>query len=471
MTQYIGNSFDSGVATLNLGVDKGTVINIGSKITDENLGGSTTTINDDLVVTGTTTATGQAEFTLVPHCNVVPTFSEDLTNKAYVDSRIASGGSNFFYFNYSVVSDVPIKQLGNSIVIAALQTVNTPQLGTQSIATFISDVGVPNITSIPSGIWELNQWGNAVGGHAGTLVYFFTLSTYRPSTGVTTLQGTSGNSAVISLTTPSLYFASLSLGTFAVALEDRIVIEVKSLGVGTGVNTLNSYYQDTYYSYLSCPIIEGTDLLNKNNTWTGSNSFLAVKTNTLQSNTGILTIGGDVTTTIAFTDNVTIGNMTLGTNNRINFSINSNVININTLTLGSPYTYTQFTPLTTVLPLQTNVFPDNWLRIYNKVANLGAYGSYIMTGILTFQSSSATPTTVDYIWINIGSQTVGDSTILKIRIPGGAVIDNLYKKLSVPISGQFSPGITLDTAIWASGSPSTIVLSADSSTIRFVRVG
>ena len=103
------------------------------------------------------------------------------------------------------------------------------------------------------------------------------MSTYIPSTGVTTLQGTSGTSAVISLTTPSLYFASLSL-------EDRIVIELKTLGVGTGgVNTLNSYYQDNYYSYLSCPIIEGTDLLNKNNSWTGTNSFTAgINTNLIE---------------------------------------------------------------------------------------------------------------------------------------------------------------------------------------------
>lgn len=262
-------SLTAQTSNINIGLNTFGDVSIGA-----NIGGS---VN----INGPLNSTGQATFDLAPHCVVIPTFSEDLTNKLYVDSRIASGGSNFFYFNYSVDSDLgpTEKKLGNSIVITTLQTVPTTQSGTNSIARFISDVGVPNITTIPSGIWELNQWGNAVGGHTGTLFYFFKLFTYRPSTLTFTLRGTSGNSQVIDLTTPSLYFASLSLGSFAVALEDRIVIDVFSVGVGTGgVNTLNSYYQENYYSYLSCPIIEGTDLLNKANTWTGTNSFTAATT-------------------------------------------------------------------------------------------------------------------------------------------------------------------------------------------------
>jgi hypothetical protein len=260
---YIGNDGTGTVQSSN--------ITIGFNTTGAvNIGGPNGTVNIN----------GQATFTEVPHCDVIPTFSEDLTNKLYVDSRIASGGSNFFYFNYSDNSTLgsPIKKLGNSVVISALQTVTTTQLGTNLIATFISDPGVPNITLIPSGIWELNQWGNSVGTPVGTLFYYFVLKTYRTSTAAYTTRGTSGYSQVVNLTTPSLYFASLSLGSFAVDLEDRIVIEVYSIGTGTGVNTLNSYYQDTNYSYLSCPIIEGTDLLNKNNSWTGTNSFTLATT-------------------------------------------------------------------------------------------------------------------------------------------------------------------------------------------------
>jgi hypothetical protein len=290
----IGNLQTTG--DLNIGTNVGrtstSVINIGTGSTlvnPINIGSSTS----DTTINGSLQSTGQATFDLVPHCDVIPTFSEDLTNKAYVDSRIASGGSNFFYFNYSVNSNLgsPIKQLGNSIVISTLQTVNKPALGLNSIAKFISDVGVPNITTIPSGIWELNQWGNQNNTvtPTGTIVYYFILSTYKPSTGVTTFRGTSGNSQVVDLATPNLYFASLSLGPISVDLEDRIVIEVFSLGAVTGgVNTLDSYYQGNYYSYLTCPIIEGTDLLNKNNSWTGTNGFgstVTVPTLTFPSNT------------------------------------------------------------------------------------------------------------------------------------------------------------------------------------------
>jgi hypothetical protein len=37
-------------------------------------------------------------------------------------------------------------------IVVELQNVETP------IATFITDVGFPAILTLPSGLWELNQW-------------------------------------------------------------------------------------------------------------------------------------------------------------------------------------------------------------------------------------------------------------------------------------------------------------------------
>jgi hypothetical protein len=266
-----------------------------------------------LSVDCSTTFINQVEFSdFVPHCSVVPEYGNDICNKSYVDSHIASGGANFLYFNYSVASNVnSTKQLGQSIVITTTTELNRQQLGTQLISSFITNIGIPYITTIPSGIWSLNQFGMCDGNHNGTLYYYFKLRLYKPSTSTYTELGTSGNSNTVdALTTPALYFATLSLGETNCSLEDRIVIEVWSVGVGTGSHTFNSYYQGSNYSYITCPLLTGQNLLNQNNAWTGTNSFsqpVSVQNTTYPNNSTTVPNTAYLTNYVNVSDTQTIG--------------------------------------------------------------------------------------------------------------------------------------------------------------------
>ena len=283
-----------------------------------------------------------------PHCAILPEFANDLCNKAYVDSRIASGGNNFLYFNYSIPSNpyiAPSKQLGTSIINAGLTTITIPQNGTNLISTFMTDVGVPYVTSIPAGLWELNQFGNVLDRKAGsTLFYQFVVSLYKPSTGISTVIGTSALSTDVNALVPTLYLAVAPIDTTPCALEDRIKIEVFSVGANNhAIDNIYSYYQDDYFSYLTCPLLTGANLLNLNNVWSGSNSFtnaLTAPTQTFPSNstnvatTAYLTsnyVNNSATQSIAgsktFSDTTTnIGNMVILSN-----ALNSNSINTDVL--------------------------------------------------------------------------------------------------------------------------------------------
>ncbi len=190
-----------------------------------------------------------------------------------MDTRLVNSGSGTnLYFNYSVAID-PYKQLGTSIVITSTTTINTPALGTQFIASFITDSGYPGTTTIPSGIWEINQFGRVVGGTAGVLRYFFKLFKMNLA-GTVTLLGISGYSADINTSVTDIFFAQLSIGTITLLATDRLLIEIHSLGTEMGGGpTLDSDYQNVAYSYITTPLVSGSNFLSLNNVFTGSNSF------------------------------------------------------------------------------------------------------------------------------------------------------------------------------------------------------
>jgi len=245
-----------------------------------------------------------------PHCVADPVTADDLTNKAYVDSRLVNSGSGTnLYFNYSVSDAIsPYRQLGTSIVITTQTTLNTPQAGTQTIASFITDSGYPGTVTIPSGIWELNQFGKQVGGSAGVLRYFFTLYK-RDLAGNEILLGTSGYSADINTSVTDVFFAQLTLGILTLLSTDRLIVNIFSLGTGTDVgHTLDSQFQNTTYSYITTPLVSGSNFLSLNNTFTGSNSFTNATTNI-----GSMVVSANALNSNNINTEVLIGNNLIGT--------------------------------------------------------------------------------------------------------------------------------------------------------------
>ena len=254
--------------TFSAGINTDNILPITNNL---NIGTSLTNINQK----------GQTVFTdLAPHCDVVPEYSNDLCNKTYVDSRISSGGQSFLYCNYSV--GTTIKSLGTAIIAnAAVTVINKNELGNNLIASFMTDTNVPYVTTIPAGVWELNQYGMVDQNSVGQLYYYFVLNLYRPSTATYIYLGQSLNSTNIDAEgTPSIYTCRLTRGSTACLLEDKIHISVYCIGTNSGTgHTYNSYYQGDYYSYFTCPLVSGSNLLGLTNSWVATNTF----------NTGIYT--------------------------------------------------------------------------------------------------------------------------------------------------------------------------------------
>jgi len=245
--------------------------------------------NDISSITGDLVASSQTSFSLAPHCLAIPVTAEDLTNKAYVDTRLVNSGSGVnLYFNQTVVQIAPYKQLGTSIIVTVPPTtqnvvINHPAGGTNTlIQSFITDSGFPGTVNIPSGIYVLNQYGKTnVGGTVGTLEYFFILSK-RPLVGVDVVLGTSGVSADVNTSVTDIFFAQLSLGAQTLFSTDRLIVNIYAKGTGATnpSNTLTSSYEGNTYSYITTPLVSGSNFLSLNNTFTGSNSFSQTITNT-----------------------------------------------------------------------------------------------------------------------------------------------------------------------------------------------
>ena len=376
--------------------------------------------------------------TYAPHCDVNPTFNEDLCNKLYVDSRVSSGGASFLYLNHSLSSDiVPLtyKQLGTSLVTTSTEIVTTNQLNEQLIASFITNTGVPYVTSIPSGIWELNQYGMTDGNTNGTLYYFFRLFSYNTTTNTPTPIGTSGlSSPVIAKNVPDLYFAILSTGVITLGINDRLLLQIYNIGTNTGPHTLNSYYQGENSSYFTGPLLTNANLLTSNNTWIGTNSF---------------------------------SDITLGQNKRINFFSNNTANPVDSSRiLGSFYGFTSL--LTAVLPSQSETV--KWIQIGSRTSAITA-GVYILSGYLVFEAIALT--TINYIWLNFGgAATLGDGTVARFRIPAGNIIDNVDRFITININTVFAITTTLNQVMYASASPSNVIRlrTSDTTNFRVVRL-
>ena len=285
-----------------------------------------------------------------PHCNVAPVSAVDLCNKHYVDSRLVNSGFGInLYLNYSVNAltlAVPAigtyKQLGTSIVIVSPGiTINKPQSDTQLIASFITKSGYPGTVSIPSGIWELNQFGKGLSLPdteipitepeipiiETELKYYFTLTKINLQE-EETLLGTSEYSADINTSFTDVFFAQLILEELTLFSTDQLIINIFSLGVNTMVGaTLDSYFQSTTYSYITTPLVSNSNLLSRANIFSGTNAFssgLSAPTKYFPSNTtdvattahltsyyvnnsGTQSIGGAKTFTSAITGTTYIG--------------------------------------------------------------------------------------------------------------------------------------------------------------------
>lgn len=247
---------------------------------------STTTSGDILIASacestlsigGTLTSiyqNGTTTFDNPPKCFVVANLPEDIPNKDFIDIHVSSSGSLQLFLTYQTIQTSPYRTLGTVYDTTTTGTdFYTPQLGTNLIASFLTPVGYPYITTIPSGVWTLNQYACLDGTvKSGTVQYYFKV--YKGTIGSFTLLGTSVSSLDVTTTSPTVYYCYLNLDTQTILTTDRIMIEIYTIGVDNDpASTIDNFYDNGYYSYITCPLLPGSNLLLTNNTFLGSNNF------------------------------------------------------------------------------------------------------------------------------------------------------------------------------------------------------
>ena len=217
-------------------------------------------------------------FAFSPHSSQLPVDGFDLANKAYVDATVGnrSGNGVIFYFNKSQ----PINGYGTlstSVDVSPTSNVSLTNFNTtasQLVYGFITAPSYPEITTLPLGIWNCLIWGKATN-DVGTLNYRADLYKYS-SSGVETLLFTGGLSTDINaIANPNIYACQITVNTpITLVTTDRLLVKVYAVASGVANTTvLTTYFEGNYYSYTTSSVGIGTNLLNANNNWTGTNAF------------------------------------------------------------------------------------------------------------------------------------------------------------------------------------------------------
>ena len=266
---------------------------------------------------------GQASFVVPPHCDVDPTFGNDLTNKGYVDRVVGnySGNGLSLYFNIpNAVSPItaPVTGVWSQTLSAVSPSadyyrLNSTALGTNLIAEFTTVSNFPNLSELPAGLWSMLIYGYVTGA-VGKLSYYFKLwEVDLYGNDVRRIIGDSSESSDVNAIEPSnpdAYHATFTLLTPWEMLSkgNRLKIKIYSNGSEMSESVkLNTLFGGKYYSFITTTLSATTALLNTNNAWTGSNEFsIELKTSTI----GATTTLSDVNLYTTTSGKITLGNNT-----------------------------------------------------------------------------------------------------------------------------------------------------------------
>lgn len=135
------------------------------------------------------------------------------------------GGGQIFYFNGNIsqgtIGGNAYYELGTSANTGP--AANFTRATTGAIARFITDVGSPNHTIIPAGVWTIDVYLSETGGGANNAEIVAKLFTYNGST--FTLIAVSPVEQITNGNVPDLYTFSISVPNTVTAATDRIHIE------------------------------------------------------------------------------------------------------------------------------------------------------------------------------------------------------------------------------------------------------
>ena len=152
-----------------------------------------------------------------------------------------------YYFNPSNESDIAgYYLLDGDVVVGSGKTKIVYGAGDQLIGAFATKIGNPNVTNIPAGNWNFEQYVS-MSSNVGTPSLFAQI--YKRSSGGTETLIASNTSNPVSIdqgTSKNLYKFSVSVPTTSILTTDRIVIKLN--GKDLGANTMTCHFENANIS-------------------------------------------------------------------------------------------------------------------------------------------------------------------------------------------------------------------------------
>jgi len=214
-----------------------------------------------------------------PVSAVAPAYGQALlyNGSAWTPGQVSAGGGGggiLFYLNEGTAPQAPttnipvstnglvtVKQLGTTAVIAQ-SSVTSSHLSKTSydlIIGFVSDVGVPDVTLLPAGLFEFNIWASASGSNSNQTIMQSRIYKYD-GVNAPTLLSTSDDVYLYDPSTTAQYIMSsvIPAGTTMLA-TDRLYIELLAKGT-TNNRTVTYWFGDSTPSHVHTTIIEKVNL-------------------------------------------------------------------------------------------------------------------------------------------------------------------------------------------------------------------
>lgn len=165
------------------------------------------------------------------------------------------GGGQILYLNGNIAGDAPLPVAGTKEFGQAVQPTGTnsgaitlPNTGAYvTINGFVTDLNIPDVLTIPAGIWDFNVFMATDSGQPDEVEARIRLYVWDGTT--STLIGTSNQVLITNSTTVSQYTLSVIVAEQITTATDRIYALLDAHVLGSNSHTVTAYYGNTYPSH------------------------------------------------------------------------------------------------------------------------------------------------------------------------------------------------------------------------------